>query len=74
MRTLLKTTAWLLAALSGAAGSPAAQSGLLSDDRIIEVNRQRVNTLTELRAAAKDQATLLVRLRRGSQVLLIPLR
>jgi serine protease Do/serine protease DegQ len=57
-----------------ASGSPAAQAGLLADDRILAVNRQRVNTLAELREAAKDQATLLVQLRRGNQVILIPLR
>jgi serine protease Do/serine protease DegQ len=57
-----------------APGSPAAQSGLLTDDRIIAVNRQRVTSLAELRAAAKDQATLLLQLRRGNQVILIPLR
>jgi serine protease Do/serine protease DegQ len=57
-----------------APGSPAAQAGLLADDRIIAVNRQRVTSLAELRAAAKDQAMLLVQLRRGNQVILIPLR
>jgi Do/DeqQ family serine protease len=57
-----------------APGSPAAQAGLLTDDRIIAVNRQRVTSLAELRAAAKDQATLLLQLRRGNQVILIPLR
>jgi serine protease Do/serine protease DegQ len=57
-----------------APGSPAAQAGLLADDRIIAVNRQRVNSLAQLREAAKDQATLLVQLRRGNQVILIPLR
>jgi len=57
-----------------APGSPAAQSGLLADDRIIAVNRQRVSSLSELKAAVKDQATLLVQLRRGNQVLLLPLR
>jgi len=57
-----------------APGSAAAQAGLLADDRIIAVNRQRVTSLAELRAAAKDQATLLVQLRRGNQVILIPLR
>ena len=57
-----------------APGSPAAQAGLLADDRIIAVNRQRVGSLAELRAAAKDQATLLVQLRRGNQVILVPLR
>jgi serine protease Do/serine protease DegQ len=57
-----------------APGSPAAQSGLLADDRIIAVNRQRITSIAELRAAAKDQASLLVQLRRGSQVILLPLR
>ncbi len=57
-----------------APGSPAAQSGLLADDRIIGVNRQRVSSLAELRAAAKDQTSMLVQLRRGGQVLLLPLR
>jgi serine protease Do/serine protease DegQ len=57
-----------------APGSPAAQAGLRADDRIIAVNRQRVSSLAELRAAIKDQATLLVQLRRGNQVLLLPLR
>jgi len=57
-----------------APGSPAAQSGLLTDDRIIGVNRQRVSSLAELRAAAKDQTSMLVQLRRGNQVLLLPLR
>jgi serine protease Do/serine protease DegQ len=57
-----------------APGSPAAQAGLLADDRIIAVNRQRVSSLSELKAAVKDQATLLVQLRRGNQVLLLPLR
>ena len=55
-------------------GSPAAQAGLLADDRIIAVNRERVNTLAELREAARDQAMLLVQLRRGNSVLLLPLR
>ncbi len=55
-------------------GSPAAQAGLLADDRIIAVNRVRINTLAELREAAKGQTSMLVQLRRGSQVLLLPLR
>ncbi len=57
-----------------AQGSPAAQAGLLADDRIIAINRQRVSSLAELRAAAKDQSTLLMQLRRGNQVILLPLR
>ncbi len=55
-------------------GSPAAQVGFLADDRIIAVNRVRINTLAELREAAKDQTSMLVQLRRGNQVLLLPLR
>ena len=59
---------------SVAPGSPAAQAGLLADDRIIAVNRQRVSSLAQLREAAKGQASMLVQLRRGNQVLLLPLR
>jgi serine protease Do/serine protease DegQ len=55
-------------------GSPAAQAGLLADDRIIAVNRVRINTLAEFREAAKGQTSMLVQLRRGNQVLLLPLR
>jgi Do/DeqQ family serine protease len=57
-----------------APGSPAAQSGLLADDRIIGINRQRISSLAELREATKGQTSMLVQLRRGSQVLLLPLR
>jgi serine protease Do/serine protease DegQ len=55
-------------------GSPAAQVGFLADDRIIAVNRVRINTLAEFREAAKGQTSMLVQLRRGNQVLLLPLR
>ncbi|MEX0734167.1 MAG: DegQ family serine endoprotease [Steroidobacteraceae bacterium] len=55
-------------------GSPAAHAGLLADDRIIAVNRVRIGTLAQLREAAKGQATMLLQLRRGNQVLLLPLR
>jgi serine protease DegQ len=55
-------------------GSPAAQAGLLADDRIIAVNRVRIKSLAELREAAKGQTSMLLQLRRGSQVLLLPLR
>jgi Do/DeqQ family serine protease len=57
-----------------APGSPAAQAGLLADDRIVAVNRSRVATLAQLREAAKGQSTLLLQLRRGDQMLLLPLR
>ncbi len=59
---------------SVAPSSPAAQAGLRADDRIIAVNRQRVATIAQLREAAKGQSSMLVQLRRGSQVLLLPLR
>jgi Do/DeqQ family serine protease len=57
-----------------APNSPAAQAGLLVDDRIIGVNRARVSTIAQLREAAKGQASMLIQLRRGNQVLLLPLR
>ncbi len=55
-------------------GSPAAQVGLLPEDRIIAVNRARIASLLQLREAAKGQTSLLLQLRRGNQVLLLPLR
>jgi len=55
-------------------GSPAAQVGLLPDDRIIAVNRSRIASLAQLREAAKGQTSMLLQLRRGNQVLLLPLR
>ncbi|HEU0225416.1 MAG TPA: Do family serine endopeptidase, partial [Steroidobacteraceae bacterium] len=57
-----------------ASGSPAAQAGLLPDDRIIAVNRARVGSLAQLREAARGQGSILLQLRRGNQVLLLPLR
>jgi len=57
-----------------APGSPAAQVGLLPEDRIIAINRTRITSLAQLREAAKGQSSLLVQLRRGNQVLLLPLR
>ncbi len=59
---------------SVAPGSPAAQAGLLADDRIIGVNRQRISTLAQLRDAVQGQTSMLVQIRRGSQVLILPLR
>ena len=59
---------------SVAPGSPAAEAGLLADDRIIAVNRARVSTLAQLQEAAKGQTSMLLQLRRGNQVLLLPLR
>jgi Do/DeqQ family serine protease len=55
-------------------GSPAAQAGLLANDRIVAVNRVRISSLTQLREAAKGQEAMLLQLRRGDQALLLPLR
>ena len=54
--------------------SPAAEVGLLPEDRIIAVNRSRITSLAQLREAAKGQTSLLLQLGRGNQVLLLPLR
>jgi serine protease DegQ len=59
---------------SVAPNSPAAEAGFLADDRIIAVNRARVGSLAQLREAAKGQTSMLVQIRRGNQVLLLPLR
>jgi len=59
---------------SVAPGSPAAEAGLLADDRIIGANRQRISTLAELREAVQGQTSMLLRIRRGNQDLVLPLR
>ena len=55
-------------------GSPASQSALRPNDVITSVNRQHVGTVKELRAAAKDQSTLVLAIRRGNSTLIIPVR
>jgi len=55
-------------------GSPAEQSGLRPDDRIVAVNRTRISSLAQLREVAKDQASMLIQLQRGNQMLILPLR
>ena len=55
-------------------GSPAAQAGLRTDDLIVAVNRSRVANLAQLGEAARDQASILLQLRRGNQLLILPLR
>ncbi|MBM5812045.1 MAG: DegQ family serine endoprotease [Gammaproteobacteria bacterium] len=55
-------------------GSPAAQAGLRPDDLIVAVNRSRIANLAQLREATRDQATILLQLRRGNQLLILPLR
>src|SRR5439155_470325 len=55
-------------------GSAAAQAGLRADDVIVGANRGRVGNLRELRERAKGTAVLVLEVRRGNTVLLIPLR
>ncbi len=56
------------------AGSPAAQNGLRNGDIIVGVNRGKVTTLQQLRERAKGAATLVLEVRRGNTILLVPLR
>jgi serine protease Do/serine protease DegQ len=55
-------------------GSPAAQSGLRSNDIILGVGRTPIGNTKALREAAKGAAVLFLNVRRGSAVLLIPIR
>ena len=55
-------------------GSPAAQAGLHANDLIVGVGRTPIANLKAFRDAAKDATLLLLNVRRGSQVLLIPIR
>jgi hypothetical protein len=41
---------------------------------IVGVNRTRVATLKELRAAVKDQGSLVLNVRRGTATLIVPIR
>jgi serine protease Do/serine protease DegQ len=56
------------------AGSAAAQAGLRADDVIVGANRGRVTSVHELRERAKGAAVLVLEVRRGNTVLLVPLR
>jgi serine protease Do/serine protease DegQ len=59
---------------SVAEGSPAAQRGLRTNDVILQVGRTRVATVDEFRRATADQPAFVLTLRRGSAVLVIPIR
>ena len=55
--------------------SPAAQAQVLrSGDRIEAVNRQRVSNLQGLRALARGNSPLVLTVRRGNAIVLVPLR
>jgi len=55
-------------------GSPASQAGLRANDLIVGVGRQPVSNTKALREAAKGLDLLLLNVRRGSSVVLIPVR
>ncbi|HZO23734.1 MAG TPA: DegQ family serine endoprotease [Steroidobacteraceae bacterium] len=55
-------------------GSAAAQVGLRSNDVIVGANRGRVTNLQQLRDRAKASSVLVLEVRRGNTIVLIPLR
>jgi serine protease Do/serine protease DegQ len=55
-------------------GSPAAQAGLRANDLVVAVGRTPVATLKVFREAAKGASLLLLNVKRGSAVVLIPIR
>jgi Do/DeqQ family serine protease len=57
-----------------AEGSPAAQSGLRPNDVILGVGRSSVTDLKSFREAAKGASLLMLKVRRGLDVILIPIR
>ena len=55
-------------------GSAAAQSGLHNNDVIMGANRGRVTNVQQLRERAKGASVLVLEVRRGNSVIIIPLR
>ncbi len=55
-------------------GSAAAQSGLRNNDVIVGANRGKVTSLEQLRDRAKGASVLVLEVRRGNTIILIPLR
>jgi S1-C subfamily serine protease len=55
-------------------GSPAAQAGLRANDLIVAVGRVPVATLKAFREVAKGASFLLLNVKRGNAVVLIPIR
>ncbi len=55
-------------------GSAAAQAGLHNNDVIIGVNRGRVTSVQQLRERARNAAVMVLEVRRGQAIVLIPLR
>jgi serine protease Do/serine protease DegQ len=57
-----------------AEGSPAAQRGLRANDLILAVGRVRVATVAEFQRATEGQTAFVLQIRRGSAMLVIPIR
>ncbi len=55
-------------------GSPAAQAGLRSYDLIIGVNQRSVDSVEQLWERARGVSTLVLEIRRGNTVVLVPVR
>ena len=55
-------------------GSPAAASGLRSDDLIVAVNQSRVASIQQLRERSTGLATLVLEIQRGKSIVLVPIR
>ena len=55
-------------------GSAAAQSGLRNNDVVVGANRGKVTNLQQLRERAKGASVLVLEVRRGNTIILIPLR
>src|SRR6185437_1040716 len=55
-------------------GSAAAESGLRNNDIIMGANRNRVTNVQQLRERAKGTSVLVLEVRRGNSVIIIPLR
>jgi Do/DeqQ family serine protease len=55
-------------------GSPAAQTGLRNNDVIVGVNRGRVASVAQLKERAKGASALVLEVRRGNTILLVPVR
>jgi serine protease Do/serine protease DegQ len=57
-----------------AEGSPAAQRGLRANDLILGVGRTRIANLDEFVSATQDATAFVLQIRRGSAMLVIPIR
>jgi Do/DeqQ family serine protease len=56
------------------AGSAAAQSGLRTNDVIVGANRGKVTSVQQLRERSKNAQALVLEVRRGNTIILVPLR